>query len=142
MSSLCVGSIEYSSRNSLNGEQLLWVRLRVICESDGKTIWNDTFNSIKDVQETLLENDIAVHDIIQVSPDIFVARAKTESMNNLAEWKPGCNPDELYVRTFLTVIDANTNQDIFERDSCWLTTLLGDRPIDIWFQHLKSIVTK
>ena len=141
MQSLCVGSIEYCPRNSLNDEQLIWVRLKVICEADGYTLWNDTFNSIEDVRASLTDNDIDVHDILQVNADTFVARAKAETFNALAEWRPDASPHALYVRTFLTVIDAKTNQDIFERDSCWISTMLGDKPIDKWFQHLKSIVT-
>ncbi len=139
MSTLCVGSIEYCTRNSLNEEQQLWVRLKIICEPDGKTLWRDTFNSIENVKESLKDNDIDYYDIIDVGNDTYVARAKAESINQFAEWRPGTDTEDMCVRTFLTVIDANSNQDIFERDSCWLTTLLGDDTVDKWFQYIKSI---
>ena len=134
---LCVGSLEFHEEEGLNKETLTWVRLRIICEADGSTLWHDNFESISDVKNALDENEIDYYNIVKVQPNIYVTRAKSQSISAFANWMPGVPSDSLYVRTFITIVSKTT--DIFDKDSCWNTTIIDSKSINDWFQKIKEI---
>lgn len=144
--SVCVASLEFNEQKGLNNEIFIWIKLQVVCESDGKTLWHETFNSVDDVKESLQNNEIDVYDVIEIEQGIYAARAKSSSMLLLAPWSPSVSEDSLYVRTFYTIINKNqiksTCQDIFDRDSCWSSIKLDSKTISEWFMKIKDISVK
>ena len=144
---LCVGSLEFHEQEGLHKDTLIWVRLRLICEADGKTLWHDSFKSINDVKKVLDENEIDYYDVVKLADprtNIYVARAKSESISAFAPWTPGASVDSLYVRTFLTIINKNGSvsseiKDIFDKDSCWNTVMMDSNSITDWFKKIREI---
>ena len=139
--SLCVGSIEYHQKKRLDGENITWIKLRLLCDSDGYTLWNDSFTDLADVRACLESNGIQVYDVREEAPNLYVARATPAAMNELNEWQSGTSNREnqgLCVRTFLTIID-NKADDLFSSDSCWLSTIIGDKSINNWYERIKAI---
>lgn len=134
---LCVGSIDYSSKGSLDGKQLTWIRLRLLCDSDGHSLWNDSFTDIDDVRQTLVSNDIDIYNIVQHDANTFIALAKSSSINELNEWNPNGLNNGLCVRTFITIICDKS--DMFGQDSCWPTTYMGNDSIYNWYNHLRRL---
>ncbi len=147
---LCVGSLEFHEQEGLNGNSHIWARLRLICEADGKTLWHDSFKSIKDVKQALNDNDIEYYDVVKIpksedNSNIYIARAKSQSIASFAPWLPdSCSDDSLYVRTFITIFNKNSvvsasAKDIFDKDSCWDTTIIDTKSINDWFKKIKEI---
>jgi hypothetical protein len=145
---LCVGSLEYHEQEGLNGDSHVWVRLRLICEADGKTLWHDSFNSIKDVKQALNDNDIEFYDVVKAptsdgDTNIYIARAKSQSISTFSTWNPdSCSDDSLYVRTFITIFNKHSTEstkDIFNKDSCWDSTIIDTKSINDWFEKIKEI---
>ena len=135
---LCVGSIDYSQNTRLDGKPSIWVRLRLLCDADGKSLWIDKFSDINDARQSLIDNKIEFYEITEECPDLFVARAKSSSMNELTEWNSEAPNDGLCVRTFITIMDGG-ERDLFDQDSCWLTSLVGGYNINKWFHSIKRL---
>ena len=135
---LCVGSIDYSMTTRLDGKQSIWTRLRLLCDADGHSLWSDRFIDLNDARQSLIDNGIEFYEINEESPNLFVARAKSSSMNELTEWNPNGHNDGLCVRTFITIIDSDTH-DLFDQDSCWLTSMVGGHTINKWFHSIKRL---
>lgn len=138
---LCCGSLEYFDKKRLDGENIRWIKLRILCDADGYTLWKDSFTDLADVRACLESNGIDVYDVSEEMPGLYVARAKAKSMDELAEWNSENSNEGLCVRTFLTCKN-NEGHDLFGSDSCWLTTLIGDRSIDTWYERIKDIPTR
>ncbi len=134
---LLVGSLEFAKCQRLDKKQLIWVKLKVLVEGDGKTLWKDSFTGIDDIKSTLQSNDIKYHDVIKVSDSLYVARVNPSSLNEFNEWTQ--DTEELSVRTFLTIIDGETGADMFDKDSLWTINTLESKSIDQWFTILKDI---
>lgn len=135
---LCVGSIDYSTNTRLDGKTSIWVRLRLLCDADGKSLWTDSFSDINDARQSLIDNGIEFYELTEELPDLFVARAKSSSMNELTEWNHAAINDGLCVRTFITIMD-NADHDLFDKDSCWLTSEVGGHNINKWFHSIKRL---
>lgn len=135
--SLLVGSIEYAKSTSLDKKQLLWVKFKIMVEGDGSTLWKDSFTDVDDIKSTLTSNCIQYYDVLKVGDQLYAARVKPESLNEFNEWQPGA--EELSIRTYITLIDVETNSDMFDKDSLWQNTLIGDRSLYDWFTCLKTI---
>lgn len=140
MALLCVGALEYCRKKRLDGETITWIKLRILCDADGYTLWKDSFTDLADVRACLESNDIDVYDVREEIPGLYVARAKAKSMNELNEWNSEGTNEGLCVRTFLTVKD-NNDHDLFASDSCWISTLIGDKSISKWYESIKDIPT-
>jgi hypothetical protein len=132
---ICIGSIEYAITENLEKQPIKWIRFKIICEADGRTLWHDTCRTIADVAQTMTDNDIKYHSIINPEPNIFIVRAQPESLAELKDWPS----DEMCVRTFYTLYD-NENNDLFNTDSCWLSNGLVElKTIDYWYRMIKQI---
>ncbi len=132
---ICIGSIEYATTENLEKQPIKWIRFKIICEADGRTLWHDTCRTIADVAQTMTDNDIKYHSIINPEPNIFIVRAKPESLAELKDWPA----DEMCVRTFYTLHDKENN-DLFNTDSCWLSNGLVElKTIDYWYRMVKQI---
>jgi hypothetical protein len=134
---LLVGSLEFAKCQRLDKKPLIWVKLKVLVEADGKTLWKDSFTGINDIKSTLQSNDIKYHDVIKVSDGVYVARVHPSSLNEFNEWT--LDTEELSVRSFLTIIDGETGADMFDKDSLWTENTLESQSIDQWFNILKDI---
>jgi hypothetical protein len=139
-SSLCCGSIEYFKKKRLDGKDLLWIKLRILCDSDGYSLWKDSFVDVNDVRSCLQSNEIDVYNVYEKTPGLYIARAKAASINELNEWKVDGPNEGLCVRTFYTIQDLSAN-DMFSSDSCWLSTMIDDRSIYSLFESIKEIST-
>lgn len=134
---LFVGSLEFAKCQRLDKKQLIWVRLKVLVEGDGTTLWKDSFTGIDDIKSTLQTNDIEVHDVTEVSDKLYIARVNPTSLNEFNEWTN--DAEELSVRTFITIIDGETRTDMFDKDSLWLMNTIESKSISEWFTILKDI---
>lgn len=134
---LFVGSLEFAKCQRLDKKQLIWVRLKVLVEGDGTTLWKDSFTGIDDIKSTLQTNDIEVHDVTEVSDKLYIARVNPTSLNEFNEWTN--DSKELSVRTFITIIDGETRTDMFDKDSLWLMNTIESKSISEWFTILKDI---
>lgn len=134
---LFVGSLEFAKCQRLDKKQLIWVKLKVLVEADGTTLWKDSFTGVDDIKATLQTNDIKVHDVIQVPNGIYAARVNPASLNEFNEWTS--KSEELSVRTFLTVLDGETRTDMFDKDSLWAINTIESKSISEWFTILKDI---
>ncbi len=140
LAELCCGSIEYSKKKRLDGKDLIWIKLRILCDSDGSSLWKDSFTDINDVRTCLQNNDIDIYDVYQELPGLYIARAKASSINELNEWNSDGSNEGLCVRTFYTVTDSSGNE-MFGSDSCWRSTLIDNKSIYNLFESLKEIST-
>ncbi len=138
LKTLCIGSLDYSKNTCLDNKSFTWVRLRLLCDADGRTLWTDSFTDLNDVRQTIANNGIEIYDIVEEAPEIFVARAQSRSMDELTEWKYNSVNDGLCVRTFLTIINDNKH-DLFNQDSCWLTSSIGGKSINEWFNSIRRL---
>lgn len=136
MAIICIGSIDYAPGQTLDKKPFSWIRFKVVCESDGKTLWHDNCTSIDEVKEILDCNDIKYHNIFSPSSDIFIVRATSNSLGELKDWP--CSDSDLCVRTFYSMIDAG-GRDMFDTESCWLTTQLESKSIDQWYRLINEI---
>jgi len=135
---LCIGSLDYSKGTSLDNQPIVWVRLRLLCEADGQSLWTDKFADINDVISTIKTNDISIYDIVQEDENTFIARSASKSMNELTEWEPNGNNEGLCVRTFYTLLN-NNNCDLFNQDSYWMTKYIGNKSIHDWYNLIKRL---
>ncbi len=135
---LCIGSLDYSRSTRLDNKSFTWVRLRLLCDADGHTLWTDSFIDLNDARQTIANNGIDIYDIVEEAPDLFVARAQSKSMDELNEWNYNGDNDGLCVRTFLTIMDDNKH-DLFDQDSCWLSSNIGGKSINEWFHSIKRL---
>ena len=133
---LFAATIEYAPSTRIDGEQLIYTRLKVICEADGQTLWE----GIDNVTQELAENDIYVSMVKRVGDD-FVARIDTEKtdIGAFVEWTPNVKTDSLCVRTFYTIMNKD-RKDLFGADSSWNTTFLGERSLADWYSELEAKV--
>jgi hypothetical protein len=164
---ICIGSIEHATSENLEKKPITWIRFKIICEADGRTLWHDTCRTVADVAQTMADNDIKYHSIIHPEPNIFIVRAKPESLAELKDWPS----DEMCVRTFYTLCNKDMplrgistselcsrddrrqsrlsepgqspgeeNNDLFNTDSCWLSNGLVElKTIDYWYRMVKQM---
>ncbi len=134
---LFAAAVEYSSQLRIDGEQLIYVRLKVICDANGQDLWEEDF---EDVKAELAENDIHVIAIIPIGGDV-VARIDTTktNMSDFVEWTPNVKTDALCVRTFYTILNKD-KKDMFGTDSAWNTIFMGNRALSEWFGVLEAKV--
>ncbi len=136
---LCCGSLEFCKKKRLDGENITWIKLRILCDSDGYTLWNDSFTDLADVRACLESNGIQVYHVKEETKGLYVARATSVAMNELNEWQPESPHNQgLCVRTFITILNDDNN-DMFSSDSCWLTTQIGNKSINHWYESIKTI---
>ena len=132
---ICIGSIEYATAENLETQPLNWIRFKIICEANGRTLWHDSCCNIEDVAQIMNNNDIKYHSIINPEPNIFIVRAYPKSLAELKDWPS----NEISVRTFYTLQDKDHN-DLFNTDSCWLSAnLLELKTIDYWYRMIKQM---
>jgi hypothetical protein len=134
---LFAAAIEYAPQVRIDGEQLTYVRLKVICEADGLTLWEGDF---EDIEAELAENDIHVKTIRRLG-DNYVARIDVSRTNiaDFVEWAPNVKTDSLCLRTFYTILNKD-GKDMFGIDSAWNTVFLGDRSLADWYRELEAKV--
>ncbi len=134
---LFAAALEYSPQTRIDGEQLVYVRLKVICEADGLTLWEQDF---EDITAELAENDIYVKRVNRLDDDYVACIDTTKTdMSAFVEWTPNVKTDSLCIRTFYTIYNKD-KQDIFGSDSAWNTIFLSDRPLAEWYQKLEAKV--
>ncbi len=139
-SSLCCGSLEFCKKKRLDGEYITWIKLRLLCDADGYTLWKDNFTDLADVRACLESNGIDIYDVNEEIPGLYVARAKAKSIDELTEWNVDGPNEGLCVRTFLTCTD-NNDHDLFGSDSCWLSTMISDKSVHNLYERIKAIPT-
>ncbi len=134
---LFAASLEYAPQLRIDGEQIIYARLRVICEADGLTLWESDFTNL---EEELAENDIYVTNIKQLG-DAYVAKIDTDktNMGDFVEWQPNLKSDSLCVRTFYTIFNKD-RKDLFGADSAWNTIFLENRSLADWYKELEAKV--
>lgn len=134
---LFAASLEYAPQQRIDGEQLVYARLRVVCEADGITLWESDFTNLED---ELLENDIHVTNIKHVG-DVYIAKIDTTktNMGDFVEWQPNIKTDALCVRTFYTIFNKD-RKDMFGSDSAWNTIFLEHRSLADWYNELEAKV--
>lgn len=133
---LFAATLEYAPSTRIDGEQIVYTRLKVICEADGLTLWE----GVDDVDQELAENDIFVTFSKRIDSD-YIARIDTDKtdISAFVEWTPNVKTDSLCVRTFYTIMNKDKN-DLFGSDSTWNTTFLGDRSLADWYSALEAKV--
>lgn len=134
---LFAAAIEYAPSQRIDGEQLIYVRLKVICEADGLTLWESDF---EDINQELTDNGICVRTINKYGDD-YIARIDASSTNisDFVEWTPSVKTDSLCMRTFYTILNKDGN-DMFGVDSAWNTIFLGGRSLADWHRELEAKV--
>ncbi len=134
---LFAATVEYAPSLRIDGERLIYVRLKVICEANGSSLWEEDF---EDVETTLAENDIYTSSVKIMGNDC-IARIDTSKtdMSAFVEWTPTVKTDSLCIRTFYTILNKD-KLDMFGKDSAWLTIFMGDRSLAEWFKLLEAKV--
>ncbi len=133
---ICIGSIECAEAQNLEKQPLNWIRFKIICEADGRTLWHDSCSTVADVAGIMEDNDIKYHSIANPEPGVFIVRAYAASLAELKDWPA----DEMCVRTFYTLQDISKN-DLFNADSCWLSeSLIELKTVADWYRLISQMV--
>lgn len=133
---LFIAAVEYSPGKDLNGHDFYWVRLRVLVEGPG-SLWTEEGATAQNlVAEYLEPNEIVIHGVPKAMPHGLVARINVSetALSDFVEYTPTFTGG-LSIRTFLNVCDMD-KRTLFDRDNCWNSLILSDRPLQSWFEDL------